>query len=308
MHRVEGDDATLAKLVESYGSHALTLDHLGGLIGQFLGGDPARAPEAPELTSPGQDRQALRLARLLDAYQTHLPPTELALLCRLCLLQRSIRLEQLLPLFLCTPALQLRTARHLATLVERIAVPETFPAAFARELAESVRETITVAHEETAIAGPEDAFIQGAHQAIAAYIERHELTIEDDIEAVVRLYGGQEPSHPTEHRPLSWKDQDALRGFISRYLEYRNHPLFSYKGPLEALELAFQKAGWAMSAGPAFADLSPADVVLGARHAQRALQRFAIKHRVLGLIRCKPGSTKKNGGPAVPWQPSMPRL
>ena len=37
-HGVQGDDATLAKLVEAYGAHALTLDHLGGLIGQFLGG------------------------------------------------------------------------------------------------------------------------------------------------------------------------------------------------------------------------------------------------------------------------------
>src|SRR5262249_9430453 len=35
---VHGDDATLAALVEQYGAHALTLDHLGGLIGQVLGG------------------------------------------------------------------------------------------------------------------------------------------------------------------------------------------------------------------------------------------------------------------------------
>ena len=42
----------LSKLVESYGAHALTLDHLGGLIGQFLGGDPEKAPEAPRFASP----------------------------------------------------------------------------------------------------------------------------------------------------------------------------------------------------------------------------------------------------------------
>jgi hypothetical protein len=41
---VRGDDETLLALVEKYGAHALTLDHLGGLIGQFLGGDPGRAP------------------------------------------------------------------------------------------------------------------------------------------------------------------------------------------------------------------------------------------------------------------------
>ncbi len=92
-HGVQGDDATLENLAESYGAHALTLDHLGGLIGQFLGGDPKRAPEAPKLTSPQQDRQALRLARLLNAYEQHLPPAELALLCRLCLLERSVKVE-----------------------------------------------------------------------------------------------------------------------------------------------------------------------------------------------------------------------
>src|SRR5262249_5350984 len=98
-HGVRGDDATLAELVESVGAHALTLDHRGGMIGESLGGDPRRPPAAQGLTSPRQDRQALRLARLLDAYQVHLPPVELALLGRLCLLQRSIRPEQVLQLF-----------------------------------------------------------------------------------------------------------------------------------------------------------------------------------------------------------------
>ena len=85
--------------MESYGAHALTLDHLGGLIGQFLGGDPRRAPEAPALAAPGGDRQALRLVRLLRAYEEHLPPIELALLCRLCLLRNSVGEAQLFRLF-----------------------------------------------------------------------------------------------------------------------------------------------------------------------------------------------------------------
>lgn len=53
-HGVRGDDATLARLVESYGAHALTLDHLGGLIGQFLGGDPRRAPECLSSRRPSK--------------------------------------------------------------------------------------------------------------------------------------------------------------------------------------------------------------------------------------------------------------
>src|SRR5262249_6727076 len=110
---VHGDDEDLEKLIAGYGAHALTLDHLGGLIGQFLGGGPCRAPEAPNLASPSGDRQALRLARLLRAYEQHLPPAELALLCRLCLLRRSATEEQITALFLCSPAIRARTVRTL---------------------------------------------------------------------------------------------------------------------------------------------------------------------------------------------------
>src|SRR5262249_55245745 len=118
-HGVQGDDAALLPLVESYGAHALTLDHLGGLIGQFLEGDPRRAPQAPELTSPKQDRQALRLARLFHAYERQLPSAELALLCRLCLLRRSVTIEQILELFLCHPPVMLGTARELEDRIQR---------------------------------------------------------------------------------------------------------------------------------------------------------------------------------------------
>src|SRR5262249_51763254 len=64
---VQGDEAALESLIERFGAHPLTLDHLGGLIGQFLAGDPRRAPEVPSLTGVGSDRQAFRLARLLRA-------------------------------------------------------------------------------------------------------------------------------------------------------------------------------------------------------------------------------------------------
>ena len=53
-HGVHGDDEALLRLVHAYGAHALTLDHLGGLIGQFLGGDPEKAPEAPKPPRPGE--------------------------------------------------------------------------------------------------------------------------------------------------------------------------------------------------------------------------------------------------------------
>src|SRR5262249_22183283 len=125
---VVGDDRALAALVQAYGAHALTLDHLGGLIGQFLGGDPGRAPEAPTLASPADDRQALRLGRLLRAYETHLPPAELALLCRLCLLRNSVSEEQLLRLFLTAPIVRTREAAEAARRIGQTAGAAGFPA------------------------------------------------------------------------------------------------------------------------------------------------------------------------------------
>jgi hypothetical protein len=284
-HGVRGDDATLAELVESYGAHALTLDHLGGLIGQFLGGDPRRAPEAPQLTSLRQDRQALLLARLLDAYQAHLPPAELALLGRLCLLQRSIPVEQVLRLFLCTPAVQLRTARELESFLEQVAISGTFPPEFASELAEAVRETVAETMQESPIAGPEDSFVQGIHRAMEELLEKHAMTIEDDVEELIRLYTKEDVGPATEQRPLSLVDRVRLRARISQYNELRNHPLHSYKEPPAALELAFLKEGWGQASEYLGEDVSPADVMRAFHRTRLVLQRFAIKHRALRRVR-----------------------
>jgi hypothetical protein len=284
-HGVHGDDATLAELVESYGAHALTLDHLGGLIGQFLGGDPRRAPEAPQISSPQQDRQALRLARLLDAYQAHLPPVELALLGRLCLLQRSIRLEQVLQLFLCTPAVHLRTARDLECFVQQLAIPDGFPPEFAGELAEAVRETVAEMMQEMPLAGPEDSFVHSIFRAIEELLQRQELTIEDDVEEVIRLYGKHGVGPATDSRPLGLVDRMRLRARIARYNELRNHPLHSYKEPPAALESAFLEAGWGQAADYLGGDVSPADVMRAFHRARVDLQRFALKHQGLRRVR-----------------------
>ncbi len=284
-HGVRGDDATLAKLVESYGAHALTLDHLGGLIGQFLDGDPRRAPEAPQLASPQQDRQALRLARLLDAYQTHLPTAERTLLGRLCLLQKSIAVDQVLRMFLCTPAVLFRTARDLEVLLERIPTPESFPEHFQPWLAESIREAVAEAIQQAPVAGPEDVFVHAIYRAVEELLERHEMSIEDDVEELTRLYGNQEDGNPTDQRPLSSGDQEGLRYFISSYEKYRDHPLYSYKEPPNALESAFIKEGWGKPSQADFADLTPADVVRSIGRAKLSLQQFAIKHRALLLVR-----------------------
>ncbi|HZY90473.1 MAG TPA: hypothetical protein VFE78_36965, partial [Gemmataceae bacterium] len=210
---VVGDDESLLRLVETYGAHALTLDHLGSLIGQFLGGDPARAPEAPRLPAGG-DRQALRLARLLAAYERHLPPAELALLCRLCLLRRSLGEEQLFALFLCSPPVHARAVRELADDVSRLSDGEG-----SRQLARAIQEAIEEALCAAPLAGPAETFRQEVRQAAATALRLQEQNIIVEVEELTRLYGSASATGPTDERPLPLEDRARLRALLVRYRE-----------------------------------------------------------------------------------------
>ena len=201
-HGVHGDDAALSSLLEAYGAHAaLTLDHLGGLIGQFLGGDPAKAPERPQFASPEHDRQALRLARLLKAYEEHLPPEELALLSRLCLLERSVQIDQIIPLFLCSPAVHVRTAGELVSELALLAAASVFPPQTLLELSDSVLGVVTAAVVEHPIAGPDQLFRDNIKQAIAELNEQFAAKGEALVEEVIELYDKTNFEISTELRP-----------------------------------------------------------------------------------------------------------
>jgi tetratricopeptide (TPR) repeat protein len=81
---VQGSPDALDAVIRAFGSHALTLDHLGALLRDFLDGRPERAGElpSPEMAGSGasSDFQAYRLARVFTFYEQHLPPDELRLL------------------------------------------------------------------------------------------------------------------------------------------------------------------------------------------------------------------------------------
>jgi hypothetical protein len=301
-HGVHGDDAALAKLVEAYGAHALTLDHLGGLIGQFLGGDPKRAPQAPQFASPEHDRQALRLARLLKAYEEHLPPAELALLCRLCLLERSVQVDQIIPLFLCSPAVHFRTAAELVSLLALIPDTGMFSHELVLELSDMVREAVAEAIVAAPIAGPDHLFRDNIKQAVESLEEHFEANAEALVEEVIQLYDKTNFDVSTEQRPLKWHDQQQLREAIARYQDLHNHPLYPYRKPPAALKAAFAKEGW--GTGPLspslLPDLTTADVLHAVARQRAALQRFAVKHFALRRVReiCKLYQKK--------WQASGP--
>jgi hypothetical protein len=283
-HGVHGDESILATLVANYGAHALTLDHLGALIGQFLEGDAARAPEAPSAT-PSRDRQALRLARLLRAYEEYLPPAELALLCRLCLLRRSVREEQIVKLFLCTPAVHARTVRELADQVARL--PEKDPKSVKSplDLADSIRATLEEALCVAPIAGPEELFRQEvwlAAEKVWALINEN-VTV--DFQELNHLYAGTGLDVPTDERPLPPGDRQVLRQAYAFYTKLQQHPQMPYKVLPVNLETAFIVLGYKGESPEHFpADMTPADLLSSLRQTRRTLQCLLCKHFALRRV------------------------
>ncbi|MES4901042.1 MULTISPECIES: hypothetical protein [unclassified Streptomyces] len=96
---VRGDDDALHALVDEYGAHALTLDHLSGYLVAYADADPARAASLPEPRADSGEPQERRLARVLDAYETALSERETALLARLCIFRFGASAEQLHSVF-----------------------------------------------------------------------------------------------------------------------------------------------------------------------------------------------------------------
>lgn len=287
---VHGDDEELAALATAYGAHALTLDHLGGLIGQFLDGDPKRAPEAPTLSARSDDRQALRLGRLLAAYEKHLPAAELALLCRLCMLRRSVRLEQIVSLFLCSPPVRARTIRDLAHQSARKlrALPiheEALPrlgVTRGESLPCLLEEVLEKALFVASLAGPEETF----RREILAEVERaiDSFQSEDylDVEELALQYAHAESLDATEKHPLPPKDRLRLRFLYDKYRRLREHPLAPFQSADPLLSAAFVNLGWKPPRGPE--DVGPVDVLRGLQYAERQLRWLALKHRTLQRV------------------------
>jgi len=94
---VKGDDANLTRLIEplnvSGSYHALSVAVLGSFIGNFGGGDPARAPQFVLEDAQEADPKARRLHRILDGYARALTQSERDLLARLTLFPRGVKIE-----------------------------------------------------------------------------------------------------------------------------------------------------------------------------------------------------------------------
>jgi hypothetical protein len=231
---VKGDENALAGLIESYGAHALTLDHLGGILAQFLEGDPGRAPELSSLATVSGDRQALRLARLFRAYEEHLPQAELALLCRLCLLRRSVTTEQIGLLFLCQPEVHARTVRELPELIQRCPAAQESDLDYVRDLAKSIQETVAELLSGAPIAGPEESFRDELRHLAEKVFQLREFPM--NFTELAHLYAGKTLDPPTDRLPLSLSNREDLAYFHDRFLELRWHPAMPYKESPSELE------------------------------------------------------------------------
>src|SRR5262249_30407870 len=156
---------------------------------------------------------------LLRAYEDHLPPAELALLCRLCLLRRSVTEEQILQLFLCAPAVHARTVRELADAVTHLPDAESYPAGLLQELAEDRQETVQEALCAPPIAGREEVFRQAVRPPAQGVSELPRQSIAADVAELARLYADTHLDAPTDQRPLPAQDRARLRELCARYLE-----------------------------------------------------------------------------------------
>jgi tetratricopeptide (TPR) repeat protein len=287
---VWGEDAALVRLVENYGAHALTLDHLGGLIGQFLDGDPSRAPEAPALASPGVDRQAFRLARLLRSYEEHLPPAELALLCRLCLLRRSVTAEQMVALFLCTPGVHARTVRELPRLIRHAIGPEAFSEHTLDQLARTVQTTVEEALCAATLAGPEEHFLQEIISGARAFVELEDSALEVRIADLAELYKECPLDVPTDQRPLPASDRARFRRQCERYVRLRGRLGTKADAPKNRLEQVFLALGYGEKSSQTYPeDVHPSELPHALRRVRQQLRQLAYKHVALQNVRelCK---------------------
>lgn len=280
---VYGDDDTLTDLVAAYGAHALTLDHLGCLIGQFLGGDPLRAPEAPALLAQSGDRQARRLARLLTAYETYLPAEELTLLCRLCMLRRSVRLDQIVSLFLCSPPVHARTIRRSIAQSKRKLRNLPVPIGEVDNYHRLVREVLEEALVAAPLAGPEKVFRGEILEMVDRVAKELRGKFHIEIEELARHYARAESPDTTEKNPLPLEDRTRLRSLYGQYRKWREHPLTPFKSADPLLSSAFKDLGWEKPYR-IDEDLGPVDVLRLLRYSEKKLKWLALKHGALQRI------------------------
>lgn len=100
---VTGSNAELRAILREFGTHALTLDHLGTLLRDFFDGRPHRIKDLPPIGAARGDAyaeyQAYKLARIFTFYEERLPEEELTLLSILSVFRLPVDVSVLYSMF-----------------------------------------------------------------------------------------------------------------------------------------------------------------------------------------------------------------
>src|SRR5262249_44493368 len=159
---------------------------------------------------------------------------ELTLLCKLCLLRRSLSMEQLMQLFLCAPAVQARTLWGLAEMFLHAGMSAEASEQL-REVTDAMRAIVEEALHAAPLAGPEESFRGEVRQALEKAQEVHgeEVDLQLIAQLMGRLYADTKLDIPSEELPLSASDRKELRYWCGRYVKLRDDPFMPLKENLK---------------------------------------------------------------------------
>ena len=203
---------------------------------------PREGARAPEFASPEHDRQACGWLGCSKRMKSTCRRLSWRFLCRVCLLERNVRPMQILPLFLCSPAVHLRTpgsfmlkpSTYRSLTAFRRPLARAGPAVLGRSRSPSRRRSpgLIMFSEETS-----------GSRSLSSWRE-FETSTEDDVEAVIRSTTRRNFGESTERRPLSMARSRRSSATRSRGIhEFHDHPLLPFKRPPAALEGVLHENG-----------------------------------------------------------------
>jgi hypothetical protein len=207
----------------------------------------------------------------------------LTLLCRLCMLRRSVREEQLVAMFLCSPPVHARTIREVTEQVARRISATSIRGVQKDNLSLLIRATLEQALADAPLAGPEEAFRGEILSTVDRAANAMQGNIYIEIEELVRQYARADSFSATEMNPLPAEDRSVLRYLYGQYRKLREHPMLPFKEKKALLSDAFASLSWGEPYRVA-EDLGPVDVLRLLRQVESRLYWLCLKHEALRRV------------------------
>lgn len=191
---VRGNDSALDLVLDHYGAHALTLDHLGGLLAEYLEGDPGRFRELGDgaLTRFEVGHTYQKMARVVAAYAGYIARSEPEVrdtLVRVAIFPRAIGAKLLGEVFL-----RPERARHAGTLAGKTQL----------ELVSYLRRLVSLRllHEDRA----DNETLYSLHPAVRGVV----LEMADDARPGLAAAASEELRNVLDRPPIGQSSRDNL--------------------------------------------------------------------------------------------------